>query len=735
MYSYITDRADLKACRETLLNYSRNVDKYKLALDLETFSNYEQYFPRPIKVPGGWVGESALFQIGMDPDICNHQYLISVKDVGEKYIADSLKEIIEGSVLIGHNLKYDNAFLMTQFDIHPKTLRDTMIVSQVLTAGDKFPHSLAYMYKKYLPYGWFHSQTGMSFDEYEAFKKKLQVSDWTQELTEDQKRYGADDVFLIFPTYKAIMEELDKFITLTGKKTIYNPIRLECNLISEFSMMELRGVNLDESIHRKAIEYLIIKYDEAMIDIGQVFKRETTSGRGKNKTTLIEPININSPKQVVDSLNKFGIPVENSQEATLKRALYLVKEKNTPLYRAVKSLLNAKKASSLLSKFGEGLLKLIYKDGRLHPNIHQMGSFLNTVATGRSSSSDPNIMQMPMRDTLFGEVGAGELFRASFVAPEGYALVVADLSQIEPRVTAQVTKDPMLIQELSKGKSADLHALTAQMLLNLPEPPKKGEYEREYIGKTANLAMSYGIGPTKLARFMFDETIDNEHPVRWNVKEAKEYLDRYYARFEGIQKEMKTVEGRLRRELEPFDSLVAFKNRRPIFFEFTLYGRPRRWCLTSEQERMCREEPAKLHKDYVTTYERELVDEFGEPLKDDNGNPIKEWVQSKWNEYNRTMNRIAREAYNFKVQGTSADLFKMGILLIKNRLEKIVDNTLEEGILMVVHDEVIVRCKLERAEEVKKIVEDSLIEAGSQLVKVVPITVGCKIGKSWAACK
>jgi DNA polymerase I-like protein with 3'-5' exonuclease and polymerase domains len=597
-------------------------------------------------------------------------------------------------------------------------------------------------------------------------KKRLQVSDWTQELTEEQKQYAADDVRLIFFLYRAMNEDLDSFCKRYRRSRIHDNIKFACKLIIEFALMEIRGIDFDKAYHSsKVIAYLEEKFKEAQAEVGKFFFVTETfktplnktdqekllklgldqsyiellsvgGGRGvkrKFEETITRPINISSPKQLMEALRKIGLKPLNTTEDEMKRCKSLL-QPGSPEFLAVSSVIKAKKAASLLSKFGQALLDQVHPDGRIHPHLHQIGSMSNGVDTLRSSSSEPNIMQMPMRDELFEEaISAGSLFRRSFIALEGDILIDLDLSQIEPRMAAQITQDPYLIEELSKEK-ADLHALTAMILLGLDKPPEKHTYEREYIGKTANLAMSYGIGPKKLAKFMYDETISKPTPVRWTVDEAREYLDRYYGNFSNIQKTMVGVQNRLALAVEHIDSLAAFKGRHPIHIEFNASGAHRGWYLTELQERLSNLKPEVLHRDYLITEEVPVLDEYGDIRVDEDGKPITELRKSKWNEWHKTMNRIAREAYNFANQSECALILKRAEYEAGLKLRSLA-NPLEYGIIAVVHDELLVRMPKHLEEQAREILTKEMIGAGEQVIKVVPVKVGVGSGASWADAK
>lgn len=724
-WDYVADLTSGKEAVKEIEEYLTKHKKAKLALDTEGFNPSSEAFPSPYKKSNGdRLGEIALIQLGADPRLYDKQWLFDVRMLGDRWIESNLKDIIENTTILGQNLSFDFGFLLFQFNIFPKTMRDTMLISQILNAGDKMTHSLANLYRKYLHYGWFTSETTYTFDEYEKVKKEMQISNWKGNLSTAQLQYGADDVRLIFFLYEKMLEELDKFIAIHKKKGIYEVIKLECDLIPEYTLMQMRGMDFNKEYHSTVIDYLTIKSNEAYKEVGKYFthlveKNNGRRGKAREKWFEEEPINIKSPKQILEALQSAGLPAENTSEDEIKR-LRVELEFNSPMYKALTALIQAKKAESLLSKFGQKYLDLVYEDGRLHPSIHQIGSMYNGIVTGRSSSSNPNIQQIPMRDLLFGEVKAGDLFRKAFDCLPGYKLIVLDYSQIEPRCTSQVTKDDVLIKEF-QNPEVDLHALTAKALLSLTQAPLKGSYEREYIGKTANLAMSYGIGASKLAKFMYDETIDNIKPVKWAVSDAKNALKKYYSMFSGIKYHMDKMRSKVDMNFEEYSTLSYFKNKRPLFTEFTLMGRPRRWYLNEIQERMAKENSYKLAKAYTETVFE----------KDADG----KMIQKTTSEFIRTSNKIAMDAYNFKIQGSCADILKLAVLKIGRKLREVGLNILEEGIIAVIHDEIVCRVREENAEWVEKLMREVMIEVARIFIKVVPIQVGGGIGRNWAECK
>lgn len=730
-----TPEEAVSAFRE-INDYCTQVLKPKIAIDVETKSAIPCQMPEPFARPdGGYEGYMSTIQIGLDPDIFDRQYIFDVASLGDRFIQEDLKPILESPRIIklGQNLKYDWRFFYTQYGIYMQKMRDTMLISQIQNAGDKIRHGLSFLYKEYFDFGWFKDITGKTFAEYEEYKKEMQISDWSGSLSHEQLRYASDDVRLIFFLYRRQMERLDYMIERGRcKNGIIDIIKLECDLIPAYAMMEIIGVGFDLEHHAKVIKYLEEKVKEASEEVGKYFVNVKVVGRGRGKARVIEEVretmNMRSWQQIKKFLEPICGELEDTGEKTLKRF--------EDLHPAIPFILQYKKASSLLSKFGEKFSKpfteedgLLHEDGRLHPHWHQIGSDENAIDTGRSSCKDPNMQQIPARELLFGETVAAELFRRLIKARPGHKIISFDFSNIEPRATAQVTGDETLVAIFKDG--LDQHAITAQAMLGLEYVPSKDdprfkgnqvwEFQRNVIGKVSNLAMGYGIGPKALAKFMFDNS-PKDNKVEWSVNEAKENIERYFQKYSGIRTAMLDVERQVRKVFANHDSLADFKGRKLIFGISHKGGRKRDFFLTAEQERMARECPEKLGKYYKAFRIVKHTDK-------ETGETWEELVPTQ-NEYNKRLGKIAREAYNFLIQGLCADILKIAVLNIHRKLREygLPD---DQGIIMVVHDEIVLEVEDVHVENVRSIVQDAMIAAASLFIKRVPVKVDGTAGETW----
>ncbi len=736
----------------------------KFCLDLETWSLYDPKYkdelykiPKPIRIPGRWVcsldtrrefymkyeGYVATMQLGADPKVFDKQWIFDIKNLGEKLITDNLKGILEDSLIIGHNLKYEISFLITQFDIwlDDNKVRDTMLIEQVLISGRKDKVSLGECYKRRFDFGWFMAETGKSFEEYEKFKEEWQGFYWgVEELPDDALVYAGHDVRFPFYLYQAHKDYLDTFLKRhKGAKTL-EIIKQECATITEMALIELRGITLDvDYLQNEVIPYLEKKSKEAYevaITYFPDFGKMKTKGRGAKKIEYREPINFNSSTQVPAALASIGIIVPNAQEDTLKEA-----RRQSP---AVEQVLQVKKANYLLSSFGYKLLRFVREDGKIHPNFKQIGT-----ETGRLSGQKPNMQQIPSKEKLFKEIMSGKLFRTAFIGDcykfvevvliagnltykaeilvrveEGEQSVItdSDFANIEPRIIAQVSGCEAL--RTAFRNNVDYHGFTAKNLLGLDEIPLKGTHEREVIGKTGNLALGYLAGDAKTAEIMYVETLDQEAPIVWTPEEARAKKEAYFEAIPGVKALIEENRRQVWKHFDHFESLAEFGGRKPVYTQFTkTYGRHRSWYLSSKQEGLAKYkvagDPRKhpLHKWYVTVDE-----ETGET--------------SNYNMWKQMISTIARESYNYLMQAESANILKHTVRILGKKMKACGKfDIFKEGLIMTVHDELVLCVYKHNRELAEQLLVASMEEAGRVVLIDVPVKCEAASAPNWSEAK
>ncbi|MBO4799876.1 MAG: DNA polymerase I, partial [Lachnospiraceae bacterium] len=222
-----------------------------------------------------------------------------------------------------------------------------------------------------------------------------------------------------------------------------------------------------------------------------------------------EEFNINSPKQLgVILFEKMGLKGGKKTKTGYSTAADVL-EKLAPANPIVSDILEYRQLTKLKSTYADGLVEFIREDGRIHSNFNQ-----TITATGRISSTEPNLQNIPVRMEL------GRLIRKVFVPEEGYVFVDADYSQIELRVLAHMSGDDNLID--AYRKEADIHAITASQVFHVPLDQVTPLMRRN--AKAVNFGIVYGISSFGLSQ---DLSITR--------KEAQEYIERYYLTYPGIK--------------------------------------------------------------------------------------------------------------------------------------------------------------------------------------------------------
>ena len=243
------------------------------------------------------------------------------------------------------------------------------------------------------------------------------------------------------------------------------------------------------------------------------------------QTELFESIghsvNINSPKQLSDLLfGELGLPKSRrtrSGYSTDANALEALKG----LHPAVDKILDYRQVSKLKSTYVDALPEMVNPaTGRIHTSYHQTGS-----ATGRVSSSDPNLQNIPVRTEL------GRQVRRAFVADSGCQLLSADYSQIELRVLAHMSQDPSLLEAFRRGE--DIHAATASQMFNVPINDVDAEQRR--IAKVLNFGVIYGLGPYGISQ-----------QTGFSREEGRHFIETYLSQYPGINGYLESVKERTR---------------------------------------------------------------------------------------------------------------------------------------------------------------------------------------------
>ncbi len=320
--------------------------------------------------------------------------------------------------------------------------------------------------------------------------------------------------YIPWKTRDRLLEELNN----TGMQTLYDTIELP--LVYTLSDMEKEGVHVDaEELKR---------YGEELAAQIAVIEKEIYEGAG-------ETFNINSPKQLGHILfEKLEMPYGKKTKTGYSTAADVL-EKLAVEYPLVSKILEYRQLAKLKSTYADGLANFIEEDGRIHTNFQQ-----TVTATGRLSSTDPNLQNIPIRMEL------GRMIRKVFLPKDGYVFVDADYSQIELRILAHMSGDEMLIQAYREAQ--DIHRMTASQVFHTPFEEVTDLQRRN--AKAVNFGIVYGISSFGLSQ---DLSISK--------KEAQEYIERY---FESYPKIKEFLDGCVEKAKKDGYSVTMFGRRRPL---------------------------------------------------------------------------------------------------------------------------------------------------------------------------
>lgn len=385
------------------------------------------------------------------------------------------------SVKVLQNAKFDIQFLKANGINIKGPLFDTMLAAQILrTSGGAKRAGLGVLVEHYL-----------GFD----LPKEEQRSDFSQELTQSQLQYAASDAAVLLPLRQQMIDHIKE-------NNLIETARLEFACAYAVADMEYHGIYLDLNKWEKLAGEVEKQQNEALEEL-YPFTGYPTVQMGFFKEEVHQELNLDSNKQVLELLRKNDINVEN----TSKHELMQYSEK--PI---VKSIFKYRHASKALSSFLYSLPKQINeKTGRLHPHYSQNGAW-----SGRMSCGGPNIQQIPR----------GAEFRGCFIAPTGRKMIIADYSQVELRVIAQISKDERMIEAYRSGE--DLHKLTAA-LISGKSMDDITKTERQ-AAKAVNFGLVFGMGGAGLAAYAADI-----YGVNMTLDEANLFRMRFFRGYKGVE--------------------------------------------------------------------------------------------------------------------------------------------------------------------------------------------------------
>ena len=473
-YEVITDQARLDEWLERL------ADSDLFAFDTET-DNLDYMIANLVGVSFAiTAGEAAYVPVA-------HDYVGAPDQLDRDSVLAQLKPLLENAGLkkVGQHIKYDMNVL-ARYDIHLQGVEfDTMLESYVLNSTAT-RHDMGSLAEKYL------GVSTVSFEDI-AGKGKKQLT-FNQIDLEQAGPYAAEDADITLRLHQALRPQLEA----TGKlASVFDDI--EKPLISVLSKVERNGAYVDATLLGKQS----IEIDERLKEL-EAQAHEMAGG----------PFNLASTKQLQEVLfEKMQLPVKKKTPKGVPSTAEEVLQELALDYPLPKLLLEHRSLSKLKSTYTDKLPLMINgATGRIHTSYHQA-----ITATGRLSSTDPNLQNIPIRSA------EGRRIRQAFVAPEGYQIVAADYSQIELRIMAHLSDDAGLLSAFSHGE--DVHKATASQVFNTPIEEVTIDQRRS--AKAINFGLIYGMSAFGLAK-----------QLGIGRNEAKEYIEYYFATYPGVQNYM-----------------------------------------------------------------------------------------------------------------------------------------------------------------------------------------------------
>ncbi len=419
-----------------------------------------------------------------------HDYPGAPTQLDRGFVLQTLKPLLEDPALkkVGQNLKYDMNVLANYNIALNGIAHDSMLQSYVLNSTAT-RHNMDALASKYL-------QTETIHFEDIAGKGAKQLS-FNQVSIEDAGSYAAEDADITLRLHETLWKELAADQAL---KSLYETI--EIPLITVLSNMECNGVNIDSQ--------MLLEQSHELNEKMQAIEQDAHKLAG-------EVFNISSPKQIQTILyEKMKLPVLSKTPKGQASTAESVLQELADDYELPGLILNFRSLSKLKSTYTDKLPQEVNPGtGRVHTSYHQA-----VAATGRLSSSDPNLQNIPVRTE------EGRRIRQAFIAEKGYCLLAADYSQIELRIMAHLSADERLLEAFTNQE--DVHKTTAAEVFAVNVDKVNSDQRR--AAKAINFGLIYGMSAFGLAKQLGIQR-----------SEAKTYSDRYFERYPGVKNYMDTI--------------------------------------------------------------------------------------------------------------------------------------------------------------------------------------------------
>ncbi|ASC55760.1 DNA polymerase I [Vibrio vulnificus] len=416
-----------------------------------------------------------------------HDYLDAPEQLDREWVLAQLKPLLEDDTKakVGQNLKYD-ASVLARYGIEMKGIKhDTMLASYVYNSvGGK--HDMDSLALRFLQH------SCISFEQL-AGKGKNQLT-FNQIDLNEAAVYAAEDADVTLRLHNRLFANIEQDEKL---KAIYQEI--EVPLVPVLSRMERTGVLIDDM-------KLSAQSQEIAVRLGELEQ--------KAYEIAGQPFNMNSPKQLQTILfEQMGLPVIKKTPSGTPSTAEEVLQELALDYPLPSVIMEYRGLAKLKSTYTDKLPKMINPHtGRVHTSYHQA-----VTATGRLSSTDPNLQNIPIRNE------EGRRIRQAFVAPHGYKILAVDYSQIELRIMAHLSGDQALLDAFQQGK--DIHAATAAEIMGVSIEQVSSEQRRR--AKAVNFGLIYGMSAFGLAK-----------QLGIPRGEAQAYMDKYFERYPGVMQYM-----------------------------------------------------------------------------------------------------------------------------------------------------------------------------------------------------
>ena len=516
---------------------------------------------------------------------------------------------------IGYNIKQDIRYFFN-FSNDIKRFNKDIMIDYYLLDATRQEYLLEYILNDIF---------GIMLEENKEDKKTVKQLSFFDSVEEKTTNFLSEmEISNISKATKAIFlasSHLLKKLEEEGMLRLYNEI--EMPLVTTLASMEHTGMHVDKNKIKRFDIMISEKIEELTRKIYELAEEE---------------FNINSTKQLgiilFEKLGLKGARKTKTGYSTDKEVLEGLESQ----HEIIPLLLEYRTLAKLKSTYVDSLASKIESDNRIHT------TFMQTVtATGRLSSVEPNLQNIPIRQEIGGKI------REFFTAKDEYMIIDADYSQIELRMLADISKDQTMIDAFNSNE--DIHTITASKVFNVKPEEVTPELRRR--AKAVNFGIVYGISEYGLAK-----------NINSSSKEAKEYIQMYLEKYSKIADFMKDIVDKSKR----------------LGYVSTIFGRRR----------------------YIKEFQskNKNIIKFGE-----------------------------RVAMNTPIQGSAADIIKLAMNRIYNRLK---ENNLKSKLIMQVHDELLIECPICEVDMASKILKEEM----ENVIKLsVPLTVDLNVGKNWYEAK